>query len=210
MIAESFAYIFLVLELLQRKAMGRYTLSDKTGLSKARIRSILNSLHKDNYVQTNGKSSGRRGTSLTSDGKQILRELHEILHFYSADDITIPDSLLNQNMDTSIAATIVNADVAINKSKSIFLRDVAVRNGADGAIICNWNDATNSFVFPEDQTPLQITIINQQKTHDDMHQVLIIAFGSSEGSVNISVVKTALDLIDLQYYSVQHKFSYLE
>jgi len=180
---ESKIASLLILSLISRSPMGRYAMSIQTNLSKAKVRSILSRLKEQNLVQTDGKSSGRRGTSLTDGGRELLLQLSSIVEFYfNVDD-------LKNEFGTNEYCV---AHIEMYTDRSVLdLRDTMVRYGAKGAIIVEWDKEKEMFVFPRDRSKFQL----ESPLPIKKSGTLIIGFGENKGAVNFATCAVVLDIL---------------
>jgi len=173
----------LILNLISRSPMGRYTMSIQTNLSKAKVRSVLSRLKELNLVQTDGKSSGRRGTSLTDSGRELLLQLGSTVEFYfNVDDLKMEFG----TNEYCVAHIEMHTDLSV-----LDLRDTMVRHGAKGAIIVEWDAEHKMFVFPGDRSEFQL----ESQLPIKKSGTLIIGFGENKGAVNFATCAVVLDIL---------------
>tara|TARA_Y100000310_G_scaffold264603_1_gene275277 strand:- start:4601 stop:5221 length:621 start_codon:yes stop_codon:yes gene_type:complete len=101
--------------------VSRAQLSKISNLGEGTIRSILNILKKNNLLESNNK-----GHYLSAKGSRIIKKIKG--------NITIKEIILNNFLPNKkkVALHIKNPNKLI---KSYVLRDEAVKNGADGALV---------------------------------------------------------------------------
>ncbi|OLS28429.1 MAG: hypothetical protein HeimC2_06480 [Candidatus Heimdallarchaeota archaeon LC_2] len=136
--------IVLTLMILGIKSIGRYELSKYLNQSIAKTRSLLNLLVNQNIATTSGKSSGKKGTSLTESGNKLYRDLSKHFQLYINPDLGV---LINDLIpeDRSYSILFFNSD--ITKVTGLYERDLAVRNGAEGSVTLI--KINNSWQFPD-------------------------------------------------------------
>lgn len=123
--------IALAILILGIKPIGRYELSKYVNQTLAKTRSLLNILVKNNIAYTEGQSSGTRGTSLTKSGHRLYNTFSKYVQLYLNPDLgELITDLIPQNSQYTML--FFNSDTA--KVSGLFERDLAVRNGANGAI----------------------------------------------------------------------------
>ncbi len=184
-----FSFYFLAFELLSKKNLGRYALADQMSITKAMARRILDDLKEWDMAKTYGKSSGRKGTRLTEKGQRMSNFLNRKCKVYFTDTYVIPNELqLNSNSYCVVALR--EKDLDVKGITGVFERDVAVRHGADGAVVVVKKG--RKWVFPNDgaETEIKPTNIPEDK-------VLIVSFASSQGLANVSAVESAFTHVDI-------------
>ena len=101
--------------------VSRIELSKILGLGEGTIRSILNILKKNNLLESNNK-----GHYLSEKGRNIVKKIKDNINLK---EITLNDPYPNKK---KIALHLKSPDKLI---KSYILRDDAMKNGADGALV---------------------------------------------------------------------------
>ena len=101
--------------------VSRIELSKILGLGEGTIRSILNILKKNNLLESNNK-----GHYLSEKGRNIVKKIKDNINLK---EITLNDHYPNKK---KIALHLKSPDKLI---KSYILRDDAMKNGADGALV---------------------------------------------------------------------------
>jgi len=101
--------------------VSRIELSKILGLGEGSIRSILNILKKNNLLESNNK-----GHYLSEKGRNIVKKIKDNINLK---EITLNDPYPNKK---KIALHLKSPDKLI---KSYILRDDAMKNGADGALV---------------------------------------------------------------------------
>ena len=105
--------------------VSRIELSKILGLGEGTIRSILNILKKNNLLESNNK-----GHYLSEKGRNIIKKIKDNINLK---EITLNDHYPNKK---KIALHLKSPDKLI---KSYILRDEAMKNGADGALVFNFD-----------------------------------------------------------------------
>ena len=105
--------------------VSRIELSKILGLGEGTIRSILNILKKNNLLESNNK-----GHYLSEKGRNIIKKIKDNINLK---EITLNDPYPNKK---KIALHLKSPDKLI---KSYILRDDAMKNGADGALVFNFD-----------------------------------------------------------------------
>ncbi len=140
-------------------------------------------------VRPPGKSSGRRGTTLTSKGMDLLHQIEKKLKVYLQPKYSIPDEYRLDDHHAIVA--IRDPTLDLNMVGGIFERDSAIRSGATGALILiNGNDR---WIFPNDGS---IANVSPKPKSTDPDRVLIITFGSDNGNAIVSATETGLLMIN--------------
>ncbi len=123
--------IALAILILGIKPIGRYELSKYINQTLAKTRSLLNILVKNSIAHTEGQSSGKRGTSLTKSGHSLYNMLIKHVQIFVNPDL---GALINDLIPRNSQYTILFFNSDTPKVTGLFERDLAVRNGAKGAI----------------------------------------------------------------------------
>jgi hypothetical protein len=169
--------------ILGNRAIGRYELSKYLNLSEAKTRALLNILIDRELAYTRGKSSGKAGTSLSDLGIKLFRSLNKIfgLHF--------DPKFLSAYTDLIPVGThpvILSFKTEINSVTGLYERDLAVRNGAFGAITIVKNK--ENWQFP-DGFDFENSILNKTILSDEFNCCVIVFAdtmgNSSNGAIHI-------------------------
>ncbi len=183
-------YYFLTLEYMNHNSIGRYALASNLDITRAKARKILDQLKAMGFVATHGKSSGRKGTSITENGRKVINKLHGKLRICMSNEFTFPEEYRLDKFHSIVSITDKNID--LNSISGVFERDTAIRYGATGAIIVV--NEKGGWIFPNDRSPSKII-----SSHDDEEsRGLIISFGESQGKANVSATETAFTIIDTE------------
>lgn len=189
--------------------MGRYAISKKAGLSNAKVRSILENLKDDDLVYTGGKSSGRKGTSLSLSGRQLLMKINGYLSTVFKDEAAISANFLGYNYPYHCLIFSPNQH-DVDLSTSLEIRDNAVRNGAQGAIVLTWSDDKQTYVFPDDENQrvfepdgenneLPVDFVDDRCREG----IVIISFGFDEGKTNLGGLAAACKIFENQLHFLE-------
>jgi hypothetical protein len=177
--------------------MGRYAISKKAGLSNAKVRAILENLKDDDLAVSGGQNSGRKGTSLTLTGQQLLMRINGIISTIFKDEASISSKFLGYNYPYHCLIFAPINHLNDNNINTLEIRDETVRNGAQGAVVLVWDENLQSYIFPEKTSDSQV---NERKFEpfgendeipiylvDERCQkgLLIITFGHDEGKTNL-------------------------
>lgn len=142
---------------------GRNDLSRKLNLGEGTLRTILDILKKKNIL-----SSTRKGHSLTKKGKNYLKQ--------TLQNISLPNSIKLKNPYPSYKKVgILVKKVSPKKTISFLERDIAVKNGADAALIFRYK---NKLTLPS-------TKIDFKKDYKDSYNKLIILFNPKNNDILI-------------------------
>ncbi len=138
--------LLLLFSLLDKSSSGRYKLSDHLGITLAKTRVLLNLLVDNSLGKTSGQSSGRSGTRLTKQGREISNKLKDKIELYfDQENYKISQNLIEDGK--KVVLVLLNHKI---KSNGIFERDLAVRSAADGAITLR-KDENALWIFPDDK-----------------------------------------------------------
>ena len=129
------------------KPLSRSVLSERLELGEGTIRSILDILKGNNLL-----ASGKKGHYLSQKGKELLKEVNKNIGISKADlSFVFPSK-------KGIAVQIRHAKNKKGLAKAYELRDTAVKAGADGALILEYDGklrlyeletSTNKYDFDE-------------------------------------------------------------
>ena len=110
------------------KPLSRSVLSERLELGEGTIRSILDILKGNNLL-----ASGKKGHYLSQKGKELLKEVNKNIGISKADlSFVFPSK-------KGIAVQIRHAKNKKGLAKAYELRDTAVKAGADGALILEYD-----------------------------------------------------------------------
>jgi hypothetical protein len=170
--------------ILGNRSIGRYELSKYLGLSLAKTRSLLNTLVDNSLAFTKGKSSGKTGTILSKNGIQLYNSLNNIFN------LNLNPQFLLAYTDLILTGTqpvVLSFKTSVKDISGLYERDLAVRNGALGAI--SLVKRKGNWVFP-DGFDFENAII-QKISFNIEFNCCIIVFGesiaaSSNGAIHIA------------------------
>ena len=164
----------LFLLLLRDKSLGRYKLSKLMGLSKARIRSLIQYYNKIDYTYS---SKGRGGTQLTKKGNMVMNDLNNLCALdLNCDWLKFDEQILGDNMKYAIGFYFTK----LSDTNGLDERDLAVREGAKGALTLKKIGEQIMFANDKKITEL-IKIIEEKKLIN--YNMIYIAFGENIESV---------------------------
>jgi hypothetical protein len=140
----SLPHIVLTFLLLDKSSRGRYSLANYLGISLAQTRSLLKLLVDKSLAQTAGKSSGKKGTSLTHEGRVLVKQIKQHMELITdTRSYSLPKNIIPQGRQVCLVLlNSVNID-----TKGLYERDIAVSKGAEGAITLIRR--SRSWVFPD-------------------------------------------------------------
>jgi len=139
--------ILTVLLLLRERAMGRYLLQRKLGLSESSTKSLLNYCRKKNLLAI---TSTRTGHSLSVKGKRIVSLMEEIIFAHGI----FPYQLFKEEEHYFIflSKKAVLKDPMTKKARvqpSWKFRDIAVAYGASAILLLTISNDGKELTFPE-------------------------------------------------------------
>lgn len=126
--------ILLLLKILYEEEIGRYRLIEKTGLSEATIRSLLNHLRKMEYIKRKYK-----GHTLNNKGIMLIKEYLKIVK--NENYIVTPFRIGAYNYYIHITG------ISPKIKSGIEQRDIAILAGGKGAITLMYHDG--KLIFPD-------------------------------------------------------------
>lgn len=137
---HSLVELLSILAILNRFATGRYRLAEMLGISKARVRLLLDLLNQHHLIISR---SGRAGTILSKKGNELSEKLRSHI-FVDMDksSIEIPEL----KFETASSVLLIKSEST--ETSGIYERDLAVRAGADGAVTLIKED---KWVIPPDK-----------------------------------------------------------
>ena len=188
--------LVLILEQVANMSMGRYMLSKKTGLSTTKLKIILERMQERGIVKIEGRSPGRRGTSLSLEGKEVLDKVNQYISVVFSDEYVLSDELFSEN-DKHYCLVYLPQERMATLTNSTVLRDIAVKNGTRGAYILKWNVETNKYESLDDGFPFFENVSHKPASKNCKRGVLVVGFGENEGSVNYGTVAAAVSLHDM-------------
>lgn len=176
--------LYCVLLLGGKGRLGRERLADYLGLGAGAIRTLISKLRSKRIVEVQ-----KDGTSLTEKGKRIYAELSSILRFYGRVDCWDKDH------GNCYAVIMRKPETA---TKSIHLRDQAVRGGADGALLLEWKKEDFYFLGEEVRceevlkSPLQRKLRSSVLNEGD---IVVVTFGRDPKASRDGALSVVLSLI---------------
>ena len=162
------------------KNISRKELASELELGEGTVRSILEILKEKKFLD-----STKKGHFLSKTGKQILNQLDEII---IGPKSIASDEIYPQSKKTGILIRNVQNLKGVYK-----LRDIAVKNGADGAIILKFEEKLHA---PE--SDYSFNYKNLEKYFDfKNNDVLVIAFSNKKRQSEIGSIAIAIELSDI-------------
>jgi len=159
------------------KPVSRSELSETLNLGEGTIRSILDILKKNNFLESN-----KKGHYLNQKGNNIVKKIRSKIDIKEIDLAGVfPDK-------KKIVAHIRNPKI-ISKSH-IVLRDVAVKNGADGALILNYDGKLKVSDFDEEQDFKDI----ENKFDLNKNDIVVVAYADSYKLAEHGALAVAVEL----------------
>ena len=181
-------HVLKTLLLLSEGKVGRKKLVKKLGVGEGSVRTILKKLKKEGLI-----SSVKQGQSLSRDGTLFLGKLLE--------EFTKPqvfDSFDLACGSHKKVAVVRNASAKVKKG--LDERDIAVKAGADGAVILVYKGG--EIQFPADDAGLEELSETKAKVGElDLEEgdVVIISFAGDEIAAYDGVLAIIADLVDLEF-----------
>lgn len=162
------------------KDVGRQELAKELGLGEGTIRTILKILKSKKLIQ-----STKRGHFLSKNGNEMLSQIQKCLG--------VPQNAVLENIypDKKKIGVIVKNASRLRKMHE--LRDIAVKNGADGALILKFN---GNLYAPESDYEYDYSELERYfklKNND----ILVIAFSSDFGNAEKAALSIAVELNDM-------------
>lgn len=162
------------------KNIGRQELARELELGEGTVRTILNTLKSKNLLD-----STKKGHFLSKKGHDTLNQVYKM--------ISLPKNITIQNIYPNfkkIGVLIKN----ISKVKELYkLRDIAVKNGADGALILRFE---NRLYAPESDYKQDYTELEKYFNFDN-NDLLVIAFSNEKRNAEIGALAVVIELSSL-------------
>jgi len=185
--AFSEAYLIRTLiEIKKNPLIGRKTLSSKIGICEGSMRSLLNHL-KDNGMLT----ATKKGQSITSAGNEITTQFLKFCSFPFK--IYLPDMTLDNCMG------IILRNVSEKIKSGIVERDIAIREGCNGAFILLWTN--DEFKFPFINTSIldfsvSLEFLNNMARRENLKEndVVVICFAEDYIKAENGIIKISLNI----------------
>jgi len=162
--------------------VSRTNLSYNLDLGEGTIRSILDILKKNNFLD-----SDKKGHSLNDNGLKILGKVKNSLDMVK---VSLNDLFPGKK---KIAAHIKNIKNK-NIGKSYELRDIALKNGADGALILTFNEKLELYDYDDSEMNNFEEIEGKFKLNND--DLVIIAYADSYRLSEHGGLAVAIELSD--------------
>ena len=142
------------------KPISRSELSKTLGLGEGTMRSVLNILKKNKLLNSN-----KKGHYLSTDGNEIVNKIKNNFCMKKVDLVDIPNK-------KKIAIHIKNPNEV---EKSYVLRDEAVKNGADGALLLKYDKKLRLYDPDYKQDFSEI----ENKFDLDRNDLVVVAYADS-------------------------------
>ncbi len=159
------------------KNISRQGLARELELGEGTIRTILNILKSKNLLD-----STKKGHFLSKRGHDVLNQIYET--------ISLPKNITIQNIYPNfkkISILLKN----VQKLKELYkLRDIAVKNGADGALILRFED---KLYAPESDYRQNYKEL-ERYFHFDNNDILVIAFSNEKRDAENGALAIAIEL----------------
>ena len=162
-----------------KKNIGRQELSKELYLGEGTIRTILESLKSKKLID-----STKKGHFLSKRGNEILAQISE--------NISMPKEISIENIYPNYKKAGILIKNASNLKHLPKLRDIAVKNGAEGALILKFDD---KLFAPESDYQEDYKDLEKQfklKNND----ALVIAFSSKNNIAETGALSIAVELTD--------------
>ncbi|MCS7097926.1 MAG: hypothetical protein NZ922_02980 [Candidatus Methanomethyliaceae archaeon] len=128
--AFSLVHLIKTLLLLENESMGRQTLSRYLNLGEGSVRTIIKRLSEKGLIFVDPVG----GCSLTELGHDLVKKIREVI--ISEREINLKDFEIKSQAWAIHIRPMFNMTINITK-----LRDIAVKNGADGMLIFSFRDS---------------------------------------------------------------------
>ncbi|MFH1788898.1 MAG: DUF4443 domain-containing protein [Candidatus Altiarchaeota archaeon] len=181
-------HILRTLILLEEGRIGRKKLVKKLGVGEGSVRTILKKLKKEQMI-----TSVKQGHTLSDKGLKMLEKLLE--------EFTKPHALESFDLacgSTKAMAIVHNASAKVKKG--LDERDIAVKAGADGAVILVYKDG--KIQFPAGDAGLEELSETRSKIEElDLREgdVVVISFAGDEIKAEDGVLAVITNLVDLEF-----------
>ena len=161
------------------KNLGRQELAKELELGEGTIRTILDSLKSRGLLD-----STKKGHFLSRKGEEALSQIYE--------SISMPKNVIMQNIYPNSKKVGVIVRNAPNLRELYSLRDTAVKNGADGAIILKFH---GKFYAPESEYEADYKELEQHfKLKGD--DILVISFSNEKRNAENGALAIAIEVDD--------------
>ena len=191
----SLVELLSVLVILNRIATGRYRLAKMLGISKARVRLLLELLNQHHLIISR---SGRAGTILSKKGNALMEKLRSIILVdITRSDIEIPEL----KFETANSVLLIKSESI--ETSGIFERDLAVRAGADGAVTLIKKDR---WVIPPDK---EVEMEVRGIIDNHRYNMIIYTFGD-ESKVIAAGITIACHHLENEFMKILNEFLPIE
>lgn len=162
------------------KSLGRQELTRDLGLGEGTIRTILQILKSRKFLD-----STKKGHFLSKKGTETLDEIYK--------SISAPKELAVQDIYPDLKKVGILVKNASNLKELYRLRDIAVKNGADGAIILKFD---NKLYAPESDYKQDYRELEKYFDFEN-NDALVIAFSSEKQEAERGAVAIAIEISSL-------------
>lgn len=159
------------------KNLGRQDLARELELGEGTVRTILEILKSKKLLD-----STKKGHFLSGKGSEVLNQIYEV--------ISTPKIVTVQNLYLDFKKIGVAVRNVLNLKELYKLRDIAVKNGADGAIILKFEDKLYAPKSDYEQNFKELEKYFDFKNND----VLIIAFSNEKKHAENGALAIAIEL----------------
>jgi len=159
-----------------QKKISRLNLVKELGLGEGTVRTILNILKKNKLID-----STKEGHSYTKKGKEVLKKINESIGELKKISLRIYPK-------TKKASLLIRDNK--KKIENYILRDIAVKNGADGALILEYKNRLSLPEFKSIEDFKEIENIYSLKNND----IVVVSFASDYRIAQNGCLAIALEL----------------
>ena len=162
-----------------KKNIGRQELAKDLELGEGTVRTILAALKSKKFLD-----STKRGHFLSKKGEEILTEIYG--------SISAPKSISIKNIYPDFKKIAILIKNAPNFKKLYRLRDIAVKNGADGALILKFDEKLYAPESDNTQEYAELEEYFDFKKND----VLVVSFSNEKKKAENGALAIAIELKD--------------
>ena len=176
-----------------QKKISRSNLVKELSLGEGTVRTILNILKKNKLID-----STKEGHSCTKKGKEVLKKINESIGELKKISLRIYPK-------TKKASLLIRDNK--KKIENYILRDIAVKNGADGALILEYKNRLSLPEFKSIEDFKEIENIYSLKNND----IVVVSFASDYRIAQNGCLAIALELdnsLGKFFYTHRQKFLY--
>ena len=159
------------------KNIGRQDLAKELELGEGTVRTILEMLKSKNFLD-----SSKKGHFLSKKGSEILNQLFEI--------ISAPKNIITQDIYPDLKKVGILVKNVPSLRKLYKLRDIAVKNNAEGAIILKYE---NKLYAPESDYEIDYKGLEKYYDFND-GDVLVVAFANEKRQAENGALAIAIEV----------------